>query len=118
MADNAQKTPLQLTLTKWASDKIRAAQQALGKNLPATVVSVDATGTIVTIEFNVQSDIFTLPQVECALATDEWNRPPIVKGTKGYVLSASTVLCLSRNVYMQQMNHIRSSCIFSDSIGL
>lgn len=88
MPDNAQKTPLQFSLQRFVEDKIANAQQATGKNIPATVVSVDPTGTIVTIQFEIMSDLYTLPQVQCALATDEFTRPPITKGAKGYVLAS------------------------------
>lgn len=88
MVDNAQKTPIQFALHRFVEDKISNAQQAVGKNIPATVVSVDPTGTIVTVQFEIVSDLFTLPQVQCSLATDEFTRPPITKGAKGYVVSS------------------------------
>lgn len=92
MADNAQKTPLSISLNRHTSQRIDSNQQGLPKSFPASVVSVDETGTIVTIQFELKSDVFTPPQVQCALATDEWSRPPITKGTKGYVVPADVYL--------------------------
>lgn len=86
MATNVQKTPLQITLSKFVEDSFNRGQQLRGQAIPASVVSIDETGTIVTVKFEVQSDLFTLPQVQCALATDEFTRAPIAKGAKGYVI--------------------------------
>lgn len=86
MADNAQKTPLVRSLNKFTEDTFDRLQQMRGKGLPASIEDIDDTGTIVTVKFEVQSDIFTLPTVKCALATNEFERPPVAKGTKGYVV--------------------------------
>jgi hypothetical protein len=82
----AQKTPMVLGLNRWASDKINTAMQVLGKSLPASVVSVDGTGTIVTVKFEMESDFFTLPQVQCPVATTQYNRPPLQQGDPGIVI--------------------------------
>lgn len=90
MADNAQKTPLVVNLNRFTDDKITAAQQLLGKALPASVVSIDGTGTIVTVKFEIESDLFTLPNVTCPLFGPAYIRYPLRAGgdnpTKGYVI--------------------------------
>lgn len=88
MADNAQKTPIQTSLQEWANYRLESFKKMEGKRIPATVVDVDPTGTIVTVKFEVLDDVLTLPQVECPVQTTEYARAPIRKGTKGYVAAA------------------------------
>lgn len=88
MADNAQKTPLVESLNRFVDDKQASHEQLMGKRLPASVVSIDETGTIVTVKFEIQSDVITIPNVTCPLAGTEWTRLPIQAGTKGYVVPA------------------------------
>lgn len=89
MADNAQKTPLGISLNRFAQGKANDAIQNLGKSLPATVVSVR--GAIVQVKFEVQSN-FTLPNVTIPLIGSEYARPPIQPGCKGVVLAADAYL--------------------------
>jgi hypothetical protein len=61
----------------------------LGKNLPASVISVS--GSIVTVKFELKSS-FTLPNVTCPLFGPEYIRYPIQAGCKGLVISADAFL--------------------------
>lgn len=88
MADNAQKTPLQTTLGRWWDEKSGTAVQLQGKAVPASVVSIRKNNTIVTVKFEIQSDVITFPQVECSVFGPQWVRYPLRPGTKGYVLPA------------------------------
>jgi hypothetical protein len=89
---NAHKTPLAISNENTPQRKVQDAIALLGKALPAQVVSIDGTGTIVTIQFLVQTSLFTLPNVECGLATSEYQRAPIQKGCKGVVFPADVAL--------------------------
>ena len=85
MPGNNQKTPLAFSLQVGAQQKVQDAVALLGKALPAEVVSIDETGTIVTVQFLVQTNLFTLPNIQCPLATSEYSRAPIQAGCKGQV---------------------------------
>lgn len=89
---NVQKTPFAISLENTGQRKVQDAIALLGKALPAQVVSIDGTGTIVTVQFLVQTSLFTLPNVECGLATSEYQRAPIQKGCKGVVFPADVAL--------------------------
>lgn len=89
MTDNAQKTPFQRSMNRFAEQKALSAIQITGKSLPASVVAVD--GSIVTVKFEVQSK-FTLPNVTCPLIGPEWIRYPTQIGAKGMVISADAYL--------------------------
>jgi len=91
-ADNVQKRPLLGALNEWGDRQTFAQQSLLGKALPATVKSVDETGTIVTITFQVLDDVVKLPEITCSLVTTEYNRPPIQPGTKGLAIPAQVYL--------------------------
>lgn len=88
----AQKTPLAISLQNAAQKKVTDAIALLGKALPAQVVSIDATGTIVTVNFLVQTSLFTLPNVQCPLATSEYQRAPIQPGCKGQVFPSDVYM--------------------------
>lgn len=90
--DNVQKRPLVTTLNDWEDDKNQSVQDLLGRSIPAEVVSVDATGTIVTVKFNVLDDVVQFPQVECAVVTNEYTRAPIRAGTQGMVVTSQLYL--------------------------
>jgi hypothetical protein len=90
--NQAQKTPLAISLENAAQKKAQDALALLGKALPAQVVSIDGTGTIVTVQFLVNTSLFTLPNVQCALATSEYQRAPIQAGCKGVVFPADVYL--------------------------
>jgi hypothetical protein len=87
MAGNAQKYPFVKGMNAFADGKIGGALDLLGKAVPASVVSVDETNTIVTIKFEIQAD-FPLPQVTCPLVGPEFMRFPIAAGVRGYVIPA------------------------------
>lgn len=89
MADNAQKTPVGISLNKFARTRATDQIQNLGKALPASVVSVR--GAIVTVKFEVNS-AFTLPNVTIPLIGSEYARPPIQPGCKGLVFPADAYL--------------------------
>ncbi len=84
MADNAQKTPFVKALNEFTEGVTGSAQQLIGKSMPAQVVSVDSTGTIVTVKFLIDS-IYTLPSVTCAVGYPPFIRFPMVPGTLGVV---------------------------------
>jgi hypothetical protein len=92
MSGNAQKTPFVKSLNDFVEEKGRVANQLLGKAFPASVVSVDETNTIVTIKFEMQSDIFTLPQVTCPVFGPRYIRYPLQPGDKGLVLPSDFYL--------------------------
>lgn len=87
-AGNEQKTSLVQNLNRFVDVKTDDFNQLLGKRIPASVVSVDDTGTIVTIKFEIQSDVLTIPNLTCPLATTQWQRVPMPAGTRGYVVPA------------------------------
>lgn len=89
MSGNQQKTPLGISLNRFAQGKAADAIQALGKALPASVVSVR--GAIVQVKFEVTSK-FTLPNVTIPLIGSEYARPPIQPGCKGVVFPADAYL--------------------------
>lgn len=91
MTGNTQKTPLQRSITQFATAKASDAIQKLGKALPASVVSIK--GSIVTVKFEVQDTVFnTLPNVQCPLFGPEYIRYPIQTGCKGVVFPADAYL--------------------------
>jgi hypothetical protein len=81
---SAQKNPLSTSLNRLSAKKAHDAIQVLGKSLPCTVVSV--TGSIVTVNFEVQSG-FNLPHVIVPIAGSEYIRLPIQMGCKGVVMA-------------------------------
>src|SRR5580765_5615628 len=72
------------------------------KALPASVLKVDSTGTIVKIKFEVKDEptmsygALLLPEIEVPIATDLYGIPPIQKGDKGY--------CVPSDVYLGGMS--------------
>lgn len=83
---NAQRTPLVDGLNRFVNDKIFDASELVGKSLPATVVEVDPSGTIVKVNFEIDTKV-NIPQVQCPIGFPEWVRWPIQKGDKGFVTS-------------------------------
>lgn len=88
---NTQKTPFQRVLNRIIEGRTSDILSLLGKSLPASVESIDATGTIVTCKFQVQTDL-TLPTVTVPVFGPEYIRYPIQAGCKGVLFAASTVL--------------------------
>lgn len=92
MPGNNQKTPLAFSLQIGAQQKVQDAVALLGKALPAKVISVDGTGTIVTVNFLLQTTLFTLPNIQCPVATSQFARAPISAGVLGVVWSMDTYI--------------------------
>jgi hypothetical protein len=90
MANNAQKTPFQVSMNQFAAKKAANAIQNLGKSLPASVVSVD--GSIVTVKFELTNTPFTLPNVTVPMFGPEYIRYPIRPGDKGTVVAVDARL--------------------------
>lgn len=84
---DVQKTPLVATLNRFTEAAQKAGQQLLGKAVPASVVSVDPSNTIVTVKFELQS-LYTLPHVTCPVFGPEFLRYPLRAGVLGMVVSA------------------------------
>lgn len=89
MADNAQKTPLAVSLDRLGNVKAADAIGQLGKALPCSVVSVS--GSIVTVKFEVQSG-YTLPNITCPVFGPQYIRYPLQVGDKGVVFPADAYL--------------------------
>lgn len=94
MANNAQKTPLALTLPQFTQKKVLDAIQLLGKALPCTVVATN--GWIVTVKFEIQSpnpnQPITLPQVTIPVAYPPYTYIPFQVGDPG--------ICVPSDVYL------------------
>lgn len=86
MSDNAQKTPLALSLESFTRQRIASQLQTEGKALPCTVVSVD--GRLITVSFDVVTE-FTLPQITVPLFGPEYIRYPIQPGDRGMTIAAN-----------------------------
>lgn len=90
MTSNALKTPVAIGLELTAQRKVQDAIALLGKALPATVVAVS--GSIVTVQFNIQTTLFTLPNVTIAKAESQWIRTPTQVGDHGMVIPSDVYL--------------------------
>jgi len=90
MSNPAQKQQLSKNLPSVIGGAVADGNQLAGQGLPCSVVMV--AGAIVTVAFEVDSDVFTLPQVTCPVAESEYAILPIQVGDKGYVTSASARL--------------------------
>ena len=88
-----QKTPLSRTLPLLIDAYIRKQIEKLGRALPCQVQSIDATGTIVTVSFQV-GDV-QIPQVTMPVVGAEYIRYPIQAGCLGG--------CLPFDTYMGQV---------------
>lgn len=91
MPNDAQKLPLSRTMEQWGGRKWQAAQDLLGKSLPASVVKVVSSG-IVTVKFELANVPFTLPQITVPFLGSEFVRIPIQVGMLGWVMSADAYL--------------------------
>jgi len=87
---NAQKTPFSMALEKFTKKRALDAYNALGKGLPASVVSV--TGSIVTVKFELQSPPFNLPNVKVPIISPEYIRYPTQVGDLGVVVPFDVLL--------------------------
>lgn len=87
-----QKTPMVDGLNRWAQDLVDSTGQLAGKAWPASVTKIDASGTIVTIKFEMTDIPYTLPEVTCALVGPKYIRYPIQVGDSGYVVPGDAYL--------------------------
>lgn len=85
---NAQKTPLARSLNRFFDHKQDVVDGVANKFYPASVLSVDPTGTIVTIQMEIDDEVLTYPDVTCPMFGPENIRYPLVKGVKGIAISA------------------------------
>jgi hypothetical protein len=92
MAGNAQKTFYGREQHRFVRGKIKVAQWLLGKRLPASVVAVGPSGATVTIKFECNPGVFTLPQVTVPVHQFEYIRYPIQPGCLGYTQAADTLI--------------------------
>lgn len=79
-------TPLVDSLNRFVSDKYADLTQLIGKSLPASIESVDETGTIVTVNIEIKSTL-QFPKVTCPVGTSEYVRLPLKPGDKGAVIA-------------------------------
>lgn len=97
--DNAQKLSFAKSMDEFFAGRYNAKQNLKGQALPAQIVSIDATGTIVTVKFPMKDPggsetlraqyplyVIQLPQMEMPVATDLYGIPPLQAGDKGYCL--------------------------------
>lgn len=89
MSNNAQKTPLGLSLNRLATKRVLDAFQVAGQALPCSVTAVN--NSIVTVKFEILSG-FTLPSVTIPLVGAEYIRYPTQVGDKGVVFAADARL--------------------------
>ncbi len=87
--DLSRKLPIAANSIKSSAKQAGISSEALGKSLPATVVSVS--GSLVTVNFEVSGD-FTLPQIQVPVLGSEYIRLPIQSGCKGMVISSDYYL--------------------------
>ena len=90
MVDNAQKTPFGRSMNSFARAKAQDAIQLTGRALPCSVVSIK--GSIVQVKFEIQSSVFTLPNVTIPLFGPEYIRYPVQPGCKGVTIAADAYL--------------------------
>lgn len=86
----AQKTPLSRALSLMVDAYILKQMDKLGRELPCQVEAIDATGTIVTVSFQVQG--VQMPQVTMPVFGPEFIRYPIQVGSMGVCFAADTYL--------------------------
>jgi hypothetical protein len=89
--DNGLKNPFYQTMPTAAKDVAQSLIDISGKSIPASIVEIDKTNTIVKVKFEVETD-YTLPVVQCPVIGPEYVRLPLKVGDKGYVSYASFYL--------------------------
>lgn len=95
---NAQKTPFSRGMTLYINQLVRKFLDRLAKGRPATLVSLDPTGTIATVNFEIAG--VQLPQVTMPVAGSEYIRLPLQPGCKG--------LCVPSDFYLGAMSGLGS----------
>lgn len=88
---NSQKTPLAQSLQKLGQAKAQDATQALGKNLPCSVVEVISPGVVV-VKFEVATTPAALPKTKMPVAKPPYVQYPIQVGDVGLAISADVRL--------------------------
>jgi hypothetical protein len=81
MADNALKTPLSQSIGGYADQRANAFTHTQAKGMPCRVVKVEK--DILTIAFEGQNNIWTMPQVKIPQAFSPYGRDPTQVGDKG-----------------------------------
>lgn len=89
-ANLAQKTPIARSLNALAIRKAQDQIELLGRALPASVVAVS--GSIVTVNFEIQSSSVTLPNITIPKAESQWFRAPTQVGDHGLVIPSDVSL--------------------------
>ncbi len=92
MSDAFIKKPLGQSLNDLSTKRAEDAIQLLGKALPASIVTVNKAGTIVTVKFELGAIPFTLPRVRMPVLTTEYFRAPLQVGCRGFVIPADAYL--------------------------
>jgi hypothetical protein len=90
MADNFSKLWLQKSQNQLAINRAAQEIQKQGRALPCRVTSV--TGSIVTVEFEMDTSPWTLPPVTIPKAESNWVRMPTQVGDFGYTAPADVYL--------------------------
>lgn len=90
MASNIQKIPVTASLAAMGIKTASNQSQRQGRCYPCTVAAVN--GAIITVNYEVQSTIFTFPQTQMPLFGPEYIRYPIQVGDKGMAVSADIFL--------------------------
>jgi hypothetical protein len=97
MSDNALKTPFHRSLDLHSVNTYLELDNLKGMSLPASVVSVEESNTIVRVKFEVNTQVGTqqllqLPEVTCPVFGPQYLRYPIQVGDQGVCLSATAYL--------------------------
>jgi hypothetical protein len=93
MADDSQKNPLIKNLQLYVQAMMDHFIETLGKSLPCSVASIDPSGTIVTVNIEVQDPIQQFPQVTCPVAyPGKYVRYPLQVGDQGLLISSDVYL--------------------------
>jgi hypothetical protein len=90
--ENVQKTPFSKGMNGFVDTKTATFGALQGKAYPASVVSMDKTNTIATVQIEVQDDTLTYPNIVCPVFGPQFIRYPLKKGDKGLVLSADAYM--------------------------
>jgi hypothetical protein len=88
--NNAQKTPLSRTLSRYVAGVAESQIARRLIELPCTVVSVNAAGTIVTVNFEVPD--LNIPQATMPVRVSKYARTPIQPGDAGLARAATAYI--------------------------
>jgi hypothetical protein len=86
MTDNALKTPLNMSMVSNADRRANNFQQSTTKSMPVKVTKVDK--DFVTVSFEPQNGIWTLPQIKIPQSMSRYGRDPTQVGDLGYAVPA------------------------------